>query len=131
MMICLTPRTGVIYIIKCNKTGEVYIGSSWDMYNRISSHKNKQECSSKNIIKNGDYQFIELFSVNVYSHQELKHYERKIIRFYKNKNNNLCVNEMGIYEDKIKERRQEYDQIHKDKIKQQKKDWYERTKSKK
>jgi predicted GIY-YIG superfamily endonuclease len=115
MMICLIPRTGIIYLIKCNKTGKIYVGSSFDMRERINKHKINIDCKSKIIIDTGDYEFIELFSVNVYSKQELNHYERKIIRFYKKKYNDLCVNYKDRYENG-KEQKQEYHQNNKDKI---------------
>jgi len=124
----LNRQLGVIYMLRCNLTGMVYIGSTCDFKTRISNHINKSECSSRTITKNGDYEFIELFTVNIYSAQELKCYERKIIRFYKKNFNNLCVNVMGIIEDRV-ERRKEYEEINKEKIRQQKRVWYEKKKN--
>ena len=51
-----------VYQITCNITGDVYIGSTVDMTNRLSSHKNIQHntCSSVPIIERGNFTTIIL-----------------------------------------------------------------------
>lgn len=47
---------GYIYIIKCNITGEYYIGSTRDLANRIRRHRcPSNSTASKAIIERGDY----------------------------------------------------------------------------
>ena len=49
-------KNGKIYKIVCNITGEVYIGSCiTTLAKRLSSHKHKKDCSSKQITDRGDY----------------------------------------------------------------------------
>jgi len=134
----LIPQLGVIYLLKCNKTGMVYVGCSFAMDKRIYKHSNKnnRECSSRIIVDNGDFQFIELFSVNVYSKQELIHHEKKIIRFYKHNFNNLCVNVRDRYEndkeyyennkDRLNQDKKKYQKNKKEKIRERKRDRYEK-----
>lgn len=50
-----------IYKILCNKTGNVYFGKCNGNYNRLASHKCKNnQCASYPIIQGGNYQFIIL-----------------------------------------------------------------------
>ena len=48
-------KTGIVYKIVCNITGEVYIGSTHhELHYRFNKHKNDGTCSSQSIIKRGD-----------------------------------------------------------------------------
>lgn len=68
-------RKGVIYMIICNKTLDIYIGSTFKTieerlknhvyaYNAYSKQCGKY-CSSYDIIKNGDYRILELYSMEI------------------------------------------------------------------
>ena len=47
---------GYIYIIKCNITGDYYIGSTRNMANRMKGHRcSSNNTASKVIIERGDY----------------------------------------------------------------------------
>jgi hypothetical protein len=58
---------GKIYQIRCNITGEIYIGSTTtSLSKRLSVHKSKSSCISKEIIEKGDYDIslLELYPCN-------------------------------------------------------------------
>lgn len=83
---------GTIYKIHCNITGEDYYGSTTNLTKRISKHKSKENnCSSKQIIDRGDYEFIILQEVFYNNKTELHMIEADYI------NNNPCVNILRPY----------------------------------
>jgi hypothetical protein len=53
---------GIIYKLKCLETGEFYIGSTFNIIERIDNHKSLKynSSSSKHIIKRNNYKFIIL-----------------------------------------------------------------------
>lgn len=57
---------GLIYKILCNQTGEMYIGSTMDLKNRMKCHRAEGNvCRSKQIIDRHDYQVIILEQNNL------------------------------------------------------------------
>ena len=77
-----------IYRIVCNNTGLVYYGSTTQKYlsNRLSQHRKYQNCSSKKIIDEGNYEILLVENVDCNSKDELRARERFYIE------NNECVN---------------------------------------
>lgn len=120
---------GKIYKIKCNITGQIYIGSTCEktLSRRLSGHvRNYKDylngkynnVSSFKIIENGDYYIVLLESVNCENNDELKARERFHIE------NNICVNKVipgrtlkEYYQDN-KEKFKEYRDANKEKIKE-------------
>jgi hypothetical protein len=70
---------GIIYKIKCNTTQEFYIGSSFNINERISTHKNLTHCKSRDIIKRNNYQFIILQNIETDNKKSLELYENLYI----------------------------------------------------
>ena len=104
-----------IYKIKCNITGNVYIGStkSRKLCNRISTHKfdcihdNGRYCSSSIVMKNNDYfyEIIEECDLSI-------RYERE--RYYINNTEN-CINQRklnGLDKEKRKISKAKYEKNH-------------------
>jgi predicted GIY-YIG superfamily endonuclease len=54
---------GVVYMIFCLQTGEVYYGSTKHYSKRQQQHKSQRQCTSKQIIERGNYEFIILEQV--------------------------------------------------------------------
>ena len=90
---------GKIYKIKCNVTGQIYIGSTCEktLARRLAGHVRdyKRHLNGKGnnvtsfkIIENGDYYIVLLESVNCANNDELKARERHHIE------NNNCVNKV-------------------------------------
>jgi hypothetical protein len=98
----MEPKKGIIYEIRCNKTGEVYYGSTFKKLNRrMGKHKTGQNnCSSKKIINRGDFTAKILFECEVSNKTELRKLESIFIR------NNDCVNQVDSY--RSAEERQKY-----------------------
>ena len=68
---------GKIYKIVCNITGEVYIGSTTTaLSKRLSIHKSKKNCSSKQIIDRGDYVIVLIEAIPCENKSELFKRER-------------------------------------------------------
>ncbi len=53
-----------IYKIVCNKTGEVYIGSTLNTIKRKCEHKQRKSCASNQIINRNDWSFIVIETFN-------------------------------------------------------------------
>ena len=45
-----------VYLLTCKKTGQKYVGSSFDVNNRMKTHELTRGCCSRDIIEQGDYQ---------------------------------------------------------------------------
>jgi len=68
---------GKVYQIVCNITGEVYIGSTTQpLSKRLSIHKSKKDCSSKQIIDRGDYVIVLIEAIPCENKSELFKRER-------------------------------------------------------
>jgi hypothetical protein len=127
---------GKIYKIKCNVTGQIYIGSTCEktLARRLAGHVKHYKgylngkyhnVSSFKVLENGDYFIVLLESVNCENNDELKARERHYIE------NNVCVNKVipgrtvkEYYEDnkeKIFKNMNEYYQANKEKISGKKK----------
>lgn len=79
---------GIIYKIVCNITGEQYIGSTTNLNKRISMHKSpSNNCSSRQIIDRGDYEFVNLAEINFVDKTELHMLEAEYIKA------NDCINQ--------------------------------------
>jgi hypothetical protein len=89
-------NTGYIYIIKSNKTDNVYIGSTkHNILKRFKSHEhdfahNTNNCSSKEIIKYGDAYCEILEKIKYDDIKNLREREKEIIQSKKYK----CINSM-------------------------------------
>jgi len=82
-----------IYKIVCNTTGLIYIGSTIQpLCKRLSSHvadsKNRKDCTSREIIKNGNYQITLLEDFCCDRKEQLLARERYFIQ------NNECINKI-------------------------------------
>jgi hypothetical protein len=126
---------GKIYKIVDNTNGDVYIGSTIQtLKERMISHKHNKNCSSINIIKNGDYNIILVENYPCNSKKELETRERYYIE------NNECINERipgrttkERYQDnreKILEYQQEYRIKNPEILKNTKHEYYEKNKEK-
>tara|TARA_R100001198_G_scaffold96605_2_gene87359 strand:+ start:1034 stop:1432 length:399 start_codon:yes stop_codon:yes gene_type:complete len=109
----------LIYKIVDNDTNECYIGSTKQkIYNRLSTHKKQNSCSSWSIIKKNNYKVLILEECN-----ELNRNERE--QYYININD--CVNIKNViwdektykkeYSKNHKKEKAEYDKIRRDWIK--------------
>ena len=87
-------KCGVIYKILCKNTGMFYIGSTNNLKERMTKHKNDLTCSSKIIMETNNYQEIVIKLVLYNTTKELEQKEGEIIKqnFY----NPLCVNKQMI-----------------------------------
>ena len=91
-----------VYCIECNITGEKYIGSTtidW-LSNRIAIHNyqskhDKVNCSSKSIMKRGDYKYYILEEFENISTKELHDKERDYIM-----KTDKCVNKVMLEDPK-------------------------------
>ena len=126
-------QEGKIYKIQCNITGEVYIGSTIrTLEQRLSVHKTRKNCVSRNIINRGDYK-IEL--IKDYPCNNLKELEEEESNYIRN---NICINiqipnrtQKEWREDnkeKLSKKQKEYQEEHKDEISKKKKKYYEDNK---
>ena len=103
-------RNGKIYKILDNTNNNIYIGSTIQtLENRLRIHKNLT-CSSKEIIKNGDYSIILIEDYPCETDEEL----RKREQFYMN--SGVCINNRNSYTD-IKKYYKIYYKINKEKYK--------------
>jgi hypothetical protein len=132
---------GIIYEIKCNETNEIYIGSTTQFINqRISEHKYKTNCVSKQIIERNNYSINILEEIEIIDIKELRIKEQNYIdtticinkmkAFYTDTDKNLSKINKKIYyqknKEKLKEYKKQYYQKNKDKIKQ----YYQKNKIK-
>ena len=133
---------GKIYKIKCNVTGQIYIGSTCEktVARRLAGHvKNYKSylngkynnVSSFKVLENGDYYIVLLESVNCANNDELKAKERFHIE------NNICVNKCipgrtrkeymkehyQSNKEKIQKYQKEYTIANKEKISEQEKEY--------
>ena len=119
---------GKIYKIVDNTNGNIYIGSTIQILKeRLRKHKNKQTCSSRLIINNGDYDIVLIENYPCESKKELEMRERYYIL------NNQCINvtipgrtQSEYYHDnkeKIYTKQRLYVENHKEFIKEYQKDW--------
>lgn len=79
---------GIIYIITCNITGEVYYGSTFKtLKKRMSGHKSKaNNTASKQIIERGDYSVKVILEGLFHDVDQLRKIEAYYIK------NNECIN---------------------------------------
>ena len=134
---------GKIYKIKCNVTGQIYIGSTCEktvarrLAGHVRNYKNYlngkyRNVTSFKIIENGDYYIVLLESVNCANNDELKAKERFHIE------NNICVNKVipgrtdKEYRDvtRNKEKMKEYQDVNKEKLKEYLKEYRQANKEK-
>lgn len=85
-------RKGIVYALVCEETGDVYIGSTFNLERRKRQHKNSRNtCVSKEIIKRGNYYF-EIIE---------EHYFPNKLELRKLEQNNidkcLCINRYNAY----------------------------------
>ena len=111
---------GFVYLIKCNISGECYIGSSMckNKKHRLSCHKGKyNECVSKQIIDKNDYQYIILEDILDIDKKQLRIKEQEYIDIYD------CINKRKSYrtEEQEKQYKKQYNKT--DKRKQYKKEY--------
>ena len=97
-------KHGKIYVIRCNKTGRVYVGSTAELLlkARIRCHctaytawkKSKKDniCSSWEIIETGDYTYDVIEHYCCTTKKELELHETKWYFAYKEVHGDLCVN---------------------------------------
>lgn len=87
-------KKGIIYMIKCNITGEVYYGSSLSsIEERMRKHRApSNHCISKQIIERGDYTYNVVLECYVPNKIELLKIENMFIK------NNLCINTKVAYQ---------------------------------
>lgn len=128
----IEKKGGVIYLLKCNKTGEVYIGSSRDYTQRQKHHKcyrSIKHIKSKQITERGDYEFSILEEREEINDLDLRILEQSWIDKYPD-----CINYQRAYispETKKKERdesNKKYQLENKDKIKVQRAGYYQNNK---
>ena len=117
-------RKCVIYEIVCNITGERYIGSTISK-NRLDTHKNKLDCSSKKIIIRNDYKFNEL--ENFHCRYELSRLLKE--QFYLDNTNNINLQNALILKRKRKAYIKNYKIINKETIKKQNRNLYNEIKT--
>jgi len=73
-------KTGLIYFIFCEETGDRYIGSTFELTvaRRMTTHRAKSNtCVSKQIIDRNNYSYGLLETLEVTSRDELRMCERK------------------------------------------------------
>jgi len=120
---------GKIYKIVCHETHEVYYGSTTSTLGiRLSQHKCKSKCKSKQIMDRGNYSIILVKDFPCESRKELEREEGIYIR------NNECINKMVAgrtheeYREENKDKKCEYDKVYreenKDVILTRKKQYY-------
>ena len=131
---------GFIYLIKCNISGECYIGSSMckNKKDRLYRHRTKyNKCVSKQIINRNDYEYIILEDILDIDKKQLLIKEQEYIDKYN------CINKKRAYtteeeknkyyennKEKIKDYQKLYCQNNKEKIKEKRKDYikeYDKT----
>ena len=140
---------GKIYKIKCNVTGQIYIGSTCEktLARRLSGHVRDYKkhlngkyhnVSSFKVLENGNYYIVLLESVNCANNDELKAKERFHIE------NNICVNKCipgrtrkeymkehyQSNKEKIQKYQKEYTIANKEKILEHQKEHYQTNKEK-
>lgn len=129
---------GKIYKICCNKTGNIYIGSTTEttLARRLVGHrcnfkkwkdKKIKYITSFQILEGNDYyiELLEVYPCNI--KEELLARERYYIQSIE------CVNKyknLNMTKEDLKETMKEYNEKNKEKIKEQKKEYYEKNKDK-
>ena len=84
-------KSYVIYSIKCNKTNNIYVGSTSNLINRIANHittckKNNSKCTSRYVLEKNDF-LVEVIRSDL-TKEEAKKAEFHFIEAYGDK----CVN---------------------------------------
>ena len=104
-------KIGIVYLLKCNKTGKQYVGSSTNFKKRKNAHKNSYThflkgkynyVSSFEIIKNGDYSYKILAEIECVDKIILKKVEQQYITRMD------CINKLQAYTDR-KQYKKEWD----------------------
>jgi hypothetical protein len=116
-----------IYKIVDNTNDNIYIGSTCQpLRKRLSQHKSKMDCSSREIIKNGNYDIILIEDYPCMRKEQLHARERYHIE------NNQCVNKEipGRTEEEKKEYNKEWREKNKEYNKEYYKEWREKNKEK-
>jgi len=108
---------GVVYMIFCLETGEVYYGSTKHYSRRQQHHKSlrTRPCTSKQIIKRGNYEFIILEQVE---DTQLLVRERHYITTFPCVNKQIPLRSDAQYRQENKEKMAQYYQENKEKLKQ-------------
>ena len=84
---------GYIYKIKCLETNKFYIGSTLEeLYKRIAYHKDikNNRCASYEIIKNNNYEFIILDTIDTNNKKSIQLIENLYILI--GRKTNRCIN---------------------------------------
>jgi len=114
-----------IYQIICNTTGKRYIGATCQkkLCTRLAQHvanRKRNDCSSKEIIDNGNYEIVLIESYPCSSKDELHQRERFYIQSMECVNKNIpCRTET-----ENKEYQKEWCAYNKEQIQKYKKEWY-------
>ena len=128
-------QKGKVYKISCNITGLTYYGSTTQPLSvRMGGHKRMMNCSSKQIIMGGNYDYSLVEDCPCENKEQLHRRERFYIE------NNECVNK-GIpgrtqkeyreqNRDKLLAQNKEYYEQNRDKISKQNKEYHEQNKDK-
>ena len=83
---------GIVYIIECNITGEVYIGSTMrSLEDRYKDHRSTRDCSSRRIIERGNHMVRALEVVDTEHRDQLRIREQ----YWMNQHD--CVNRQKAY----------------------------------
>jgi len=128
-------ENGKIYKLICDKTDKIYIGSTTKKLNdRLSGHKNNQNCSSKQLLELGEVKIKLIQNYPCNNKKELETKERYYIEKYKD----IVINKIiptrtkkEYYKEnkeKILHYCKKWNQENKEIIKQKKHNYYEKTK---
>jgi len=83
----LGNNMGIVYIIECNITGEVYIGSTMiSLEQRYKQHRYRYECSSRSIIERGNHMVRALEVVDTEDKTQLRIREQYWLNQYESVN---------------------------------------------
>ena len=117
-------KTGVIYRLTAEGCDKCYIGSTVNLKNRIAVHKHYfkkgiLDCTSRLIMKYGNYTFSEIASLIYTDIKQLRRLEADIILEHGDKVVNICgtKNSKKYQKDYMKDYKKEYYNKNKDSIK--------------
>ena len=116
---------GIVYIIECNITGEVYIGSTMrSLEDRYKQHwKRNNRCSSRSIIERGNHMVRALEVVDTEDKTQLEIREQYWMNQYE------CVNQRMAYlndeqrKQRLKERSKKSCDKHREKRRERERAW--------
>lgn len=128
----IEKKGGVVYLLKCNITGEEYIGSSRDYTQRKYNHacyKSVKHVKSKQITERGNYEFSILEEREEINDLDLRKLEQSFMDKHPN-----CINYQRAYispetkKEEADKYNKKYQVENKDEIKVQRADYYEKNK---